>query len=500
MTRYLYNTGLLPIALALTLAACGSDGPRRAPIDDDFDAAAGGAGGSGGRGGSGGSGGRGGSGGSTSTGGSGGSAGSGGSGGNRDGGVDAASVDASGPQDAAPPLSQRDALAGEVGVPTGGPFVLVGNWNGGEQPKPIDWFTVDPATAALTLKDPQLAGGATRPSYLAADPTTRLVYVNDEGFGRVQAFSFNPMTGILAPIGDAVTLVAGKGSAHVAVSPSGRWVFQANYGNGTIAWAPILSDGSVGGGDRVKSENVAVVEGSSNQGHQVVFDPSGKYVYVPSVTDGDVKQFRFDDATGTLTKLDPWSVPVPSARHMAFHPNGKFAFVVSARSYLVTTLKYDAATGKLSDPVAVSSVPPETTGGDAGAPATGDAGAPAGDGGASDAGPTMPSGNYAGQHVVVHPNGKTVYVSVRTRDGISVFDVDATTGKLTLKEFETGGGTVTYPRDFAIDRKGTMLVVGNLKEMANTVASFKIAADGTLTLVGTPTPLMAAPTGILILP
>jgi len=45
----------------------------------------------------------------------------------------------------------------------------------------------------------------------------------------------------------------GGGPAHLSVDPSGKWVFAANYGTGTVVVAPIRTDGSLGDAADVQS-------------------------------------------------------------------------------------------------------------------------------------------------------------------------------------------------------------------------------------------------------
>ena len=105
----------------------------------------------------------------------------------------------------------------------------------------------------------------------------------------------------------------------------------------------------------------------------------------------------------------------------------------------------------------------------------------------------MPAGQRTGTgHILVHPTGRFVYASNRFHSSIAVYAVNADTGRLTSVEFETGGGDIRFPRDFAITDEGKHLIVGN--EQGDSMSVFTIAAaDGRLDKVGAPVPAPEGP-------
>ena len=97
---------------------------------------------------------------------------------------------------------------------------------------------------------------------------------------------------------------------------------------------------------------------------------------------------------------------------------------------------------------------------------------------------TLPAdfkGSSTTAEVQVHPSGKWLYGSNRGLDSISVFAIDAKTGKLKMIEsVPTGGKT---PRNFRLDPTGKWLLAAN--QDGNNINIFKIdPGTGKLTATG----------------
>ena len=311
------------------------------------------------------------------------------------------------------------AAAGSVLSPTaitGSASVYVG----GEE---IRIFRLDPKSGVLAVED-RVAVPA---SYMAADPSHRFVYAISGGAApRVTAFSRDARTGRLTPINDTVVPDV-EGGTHISVHPSGKWLLAAHFGSSHVSVLAVRSDGGVGGRVDLQSPGM--------RAHQIVSDPTGRYVLVPCRDGNLVAQYRIDPATGKLTPNDPAVVhasPGVGPRHMDFHPNGRFAYVINEQGGTITSYRYDKAKGTLSAPEEVSTLPPE-----------------------------HPKNSTA--HVLVHPSGRFVYGSNRGHDSIAIFTVAKSTGRLSPLGHETGGGTIATPRDFGMDPAGRFLLVANQK-------------------------------------
>lgn len=326
-------------------------------------------------------------------------------------------------------------------------FVYTGGYK-----QTISLLTLDVAKGDLTVVGS--VRGVNGPSYLAVSSNKKYLYAIDQLAtpNLVVAFAIDQQTGALTEINRATTTVDGvaSGATHLALDPTGKWVGVAHYDSGHVSILPLQSDGSVG--------PATAVALPGKNAHQVVWDPSGKYLSVPCLGSNFVAQFKFAD--GLLTPNEPPSAPVAGGpRHMVFAPDGRVAWVLGELESIITSLDYDAQTGMLSAPVSQPTADPAT-------------------------------GTWSA-HVALHPSGKFLYASNRTpQNSIAIFSV---AGKnLKLEGFEKT--LISVPTDFAIDPSGRFLVVGNVE---GPVAAVLFAIDP---LTGFLTLMSSVPVMDLLLP
>jgi 6-phosphogluconolactonase (cycloisomerase 2 family) len=141
-----------------------------------------------------------------------------------------------------------------VAAQTGQTIAYVGAYT--DRGRGIHMFYVNPANGALTPW--KILTGLPSPSSLAFHPNNRYLYAineisnyNSTPSGSVTAMSVESGTGDLRIMN--VVSSMGRGPAHISVDPSGKWVFAANYGGGSIAVIPIMPDGSLGAASDVQT-------------------------------------------------------------------------------------------------------------------------------------------------------------------------------------------------------------------------------------------------------
>ena len=86
------------------------------------------------------------------------------------------------------------------------------------------------------------------------------------------------------------------------------------------------------------------VEQTRSHPHDVVFDPSGRFVLVPDKGLDRVFVFSFDAAAGTLAPTvqgAATSRPGAGPRHLAFHPALPVVWVLNELDSTVTTCRFD---------------------------------------------------------------------------------------------------------------------------------------------------------------
>ena len=320
------------------------------------------------------------------------------------------------------------------------------------------------ATGTVTpLGTAGLAAETENPSFLAVHPSQRFLYAVNEvsryegrDAGSVSAFSIDRSTGTLTLLNRVSS--RGGGPCHLSVDRSGKWLFAANYGGGSVAAFPVHDDGTLGEASAFFQHTGASVNRARQSGphaHAAVVSPDNRFVLTADLGLDRILTYRRDPAKGGLAPADPpftASAPGSGPRHLAFRPDGKFAYVLNEMLSSVAAFRYDAGRGTLAELQALSTLPEGFT------------------------------GENSGAEIVTHPGGKFLYASNRGHDSLAIFRIDAAKGTLTSAgHVPTQGKT---PRSFAIDPSGRFLVAAN--QNSGTLVLFRIDQEtGGLTPSGT---------------
>ena len=311
-----------------------------------------------------------------------------------------------------------------------------------------------PASGKLTPLG--LAAETSNPTFLAVAPNQRFLYAaNEDKAGTISAFAIDPASGHLKLLNQVPS--RGSGPCHVAVDPSGKWVFAANYNSGSVAVFPVRADGSLGeatGFVQHVGSSVNAQRQSGPHAHSANLSPDGRWLFVADLGLDRILTYRLDAVKGTLSPGDPpftKVAPGSGPRHMAFGRDGRFAYAIGEMLATVTVFRYNSARGSLEE-LQTAPVTPEGY-----------------------------TGPKSGAEIAVDPAGKFLYASNRGDSTIAVFRIDGDKGTLTLVErVSTQGKT---PRTFAIDPAGAFLFAAN--QDSGTVVVFRIdPATGRLTPTG----------------
>ena len=305
----------------------------------------------------------------------------------------------------------------------------------------IHVYGVDPGTGAWTHV--QHVGNLVNPSFLVLRRDQRYLYAvhGDESYAT--SFSVDRKTGLLTLLNRVET--GGRNGVHQAIDASGKFMVVANYGTGNVSVLPVRQDGTLG--DQLQVVPLPGLPGpnrieqASSHPHQIVFDPSGKYVVAPDKGLDRIFIFSFDPAPGKLTPTEQGSAVARSGsgpRHAAFHPTLPVLFVLNEIGSSIATYYMDAEHGSLR-PVQIL--------------------------------PTLPS-DYTGEstaaEIAVSAGGRFVYCSNRGHDSIAMFAADPGTGLLTSIGWSPSRGRV--PRFIGFDPSRRFLYAAN--EQADTVVSW----------------------------
>ncbi|SDZ29792.1 6-phosphogluconolactonase, cycloisomerase 2 family [Amycolatopsis xylanica] len=249
---------------------------------------------------------------------------------------------------------------------------------------------------------------------ISADKRTLFVTNEDDNNGTISSFSLaDPAKPKLL----SKKSTKGKGPTHLVVHSSQKYVLGANYTSGDVVVLPILAGGKLGDAtDLVKHKGA---ERPANA-HQVVNDPTGRWVLSVDLGADSVYVYSLDVSTGKLKLNQQLKLPSGAGpRHLVFSRDGKYAYILGELRAEVTVAAWDAAAGKLTPGQVVAAVPPGT-----------------------------PGDQYPGE-IITSSDGKFVYASVRGSDTIASFSISD--GGKTLKlisNVKVGG---TYPRHITLD-------------------------------------------------
>jgi 6-phosphogluconolactonase len=294
--------------------------------------------------------------------------------------------------------------------------------------------------------------------------------------GGIYAYQFDTNTGALKPLHQTTDV---KMPFFLAVSPDRHFLYAVDVektaGKSEEFVAAYAIEGRTG---QLKQLNRRPSRGITSCYLDV--DPTGKTVTVANYTTGTVAALpvKADGSLGEAASFlqhggsgaDPKRQKGPNAHSIVISPDGRFALAADLGIDKIMIYKLDAATAKLT--------PNEAQ------PFAGQA---------PGSGP---------RHMTFHPNGKRLYVINELKNTITFFDYAPDTGSLTerqtiatLPEDFTGK---SYTADLKITPDGKFLYGTNRGH--DTIASYRIADDGKLTLLGFEPSLGKGPQNLLITP
>lgn len=294
----------------------------------------------------------------------------------------------------------------------------------------------------------QLLEGQVNPSYLCVDRQQRHLYSIHGDFSEVSAYNISE-DGTLTYLNTVGT--HGTNPVHLSLDRSGKWLFVANLQTGGVSVIPVREDGSL---DRIKE--LYFISGNGGPGyishpHQTAQDRTGKWLLVPSQGRlqgiGKLTVFQIDSENGTLR--ENFSVKGRTGaepRHCVFHPNNRFCYCVNEKDSTAALYEFDQESGTLEPRQIVTSLPEDF----------------AGDGWAS--------------AIDIARDGRSLYVSNRKHDSITVYRLDQENGKMTMIQNKKTGGE--QPRFLTVTPDGRQLLAAN--ELTDTISCFDIGPDGIL--------------------
>ncbi|TWU24641.1 lactonase family protein [Bythopirellula polymerisocia] len=299
------------------------------------------------------------------------------------------------------------------------------------------------------LEPPQLAVEVAEPEFLAIRSDGKCLYAACRlpgGEAGIAAFEITADDKSLRHFNSQS--LGGGAACHVALDPTSRCLFSAQYGDGTIATFPLAEAGSIEPrAALIKHTGAGPDKARQESPHPHSVNPAAKnnFLLVPDLGTDEIVIYRTDPETGSVEKHGHGnSPPGGGPRHMTFSPNGKFAYVANEMGLSVTVFKYDSQAGALESIQTIPTLPKELR---------------------------IPASNCS--EIRMHPSGRFLYVANRVHDSITVFSVDPEGGKLSFIEAIPAHGE--HPRNFNLDPTGKWLLAAGRD--SNSISVFKIDQD-----------------------
>jgi 6-phosphogluconolactonase len=248
----------------------------------------------------------------------------------------------------------------------------------------------------------------------------------------VLSLAIDAQTGALTPRGRAPS--GGQQPAGATLDVTGKYALVTHQGSGSVAVLAIKPDGSLH-----PAEVFAAAKGADG----VAVHPSNQVAFVANHRAGTLSQFSFSAGTGVLTPKSDAAGALPRdyrPREVACHPGGRIIYVFNEANLSISAHAFDDRMGTLSrmaSQVIATRTEPGTT-----------------------------SMDRAGE-LQVAVGGGHVYATDPAQDRLTTFAVDPSSGDLSLVDRQPTGGE--GPHGLASDPLGRFLVVANRKSQSLTV-------------------------------
>ncbi len=314
------------------------------------------------------------------------------------------------------------------------PF-FIGTYTSATGSQGIYQSTLNLETGELTT--PILAAKTSNPSYLSIHPTQPILYcANETNSGGFTSFTITPEHQLINATEFKIT---GGGPCHISLNASGTHVFTASYGTGDFNAFNVS-------GLQIWQHNNNSLEQKDSHAHCIKLHPTLPFAYATDLGRNQILSWTIREGipqnlrTHTLTSCSP--------RHFVFSKSGQTIYVNSENNSTVTALRINSTTGELSEFQTLSTIDPKN------------------------------NTKNSTAEIILHPNGKFLYVSNRGQNSIATFQInpDESLQQSTLTQIEA-----QTPRGLALDPTGQFLLAAG--QQNNIIISLKIDQSN-----GIPTP------------
>ena len=335
--------------------------------------------------------------------------------------------------------------------------LLIGTYTENTTAEGVYLYSFDPESADAELLDMALSGN---PSFVipSADGT-RAYAVNEFHDGREGVSSFALTRNTISSLGSVtIPRYEADGADPCNILYCGKSVLTSNYSGGSITAFAIDDNGNatemtqyfnIGARYYNALTGIPLGEEQSHM-HCAVVSPDGKYIFVTDLGMDCIHRFNYSESIHPfgnstiawrhqgLTKFGP--------RHLTFSPDGRFAYLLCELADKLVVFSYD--NGELRPIQTLTAYRVR---------------------------------GHGSADIHLCSDGRHLYTSHRLKeDGIAIFNVDTTSGKVRRAGYQTTG---RHPRNFAISPDGRYLLCACRDD--NRIEIYSIDAEsGSLTRTG----------------
>jgi 6-phosphogluconolactonase len=187
------------------------------------------------------------------------------------------------------------------------------------------------------------------------DPNEAYILLTDLGIDQIRVFRFDADSGHLTAQPPAAA-VPGAGPRHLEFHPNGRWLYNTNELNSTVAAYTFDTDSGLLQAfqtismlpDDFNGENIAA---------DIHIDAAGRFLYASNRGHDSIAVFAIDADNGYLSLVEIVASGGRTPRNFAFDLSNAFLLVANQDSNNVVTFSVDSEGGRLTTTGHVVSVP-----------------------------------------------------------------------------------------------------------------------------------------------
>jgi len=235
-----------------------------------------------------------------------------------------------------------------VSISPQGDFVFVSNYSGGN----VNVFPVKPDGSLQEMSSQVRHVGqgvredrqdAPHPHSVIPDNSGERVMVCDLGLDQIV---FYRVEGGLLTTHREVSLPPGSGPRHLALHPSGKWVYLVNELNNTVTvFTNDETFGNLNIQQHISTLPEQYIAGSDDTAADIHISSCGRFLYASNRGHDSIVLFTIDDTTGILTAADWQTTGGRTPRNFAIFD--KFMLVANQNSGTITSFTIDQENGRL---------------------------------------------------------------------------------------------------------------------------------------------------------